>query len=70
MAKEKADSSQKRKKEDDVMEGVSISGIDKTGISGLTVDKKKILKSLKGIASSPIDFNKIREEQKYGKTRF
>lgn len=34
--------------------------------TGLTLDKKKILKYLQGIASSPIDFNKIIEEQKYG----
>lgn len=58
---------EKRAKEDDSMNAVVIRKIDKTNISGLTIDKKKILKSLQGIASSPIDFNKIRNEQKYGK---
>ena len=60
-------SDEKRVKEDDSMSAVVIRKIDKTNISGLTMDKKKILKSLQGIASSPIDFNKIRNEQKYGK---
>lgn len=57
-------------KEDDVMNATVIRKIDKTNLSGLTLDKKKLLKSLQGIATSPIDFNKIREEQKYGKDRF
>lgn len=52
------------------MNTMAIKGIDKSNLSGLTVDKKKILKSLQGIATSPIDFNKVREEQKYGKDRF
>jgi hypothetical protein len=39
--------------------------IDKTNITGITPNKKKILKSLQGAASSPIDFNEIRDEQKY-----
>lgn len=60
-------SDEKRAKEDDSMNAAVIRKIDKTNISGLTMDKKKILKSLQGIASSPIDFNKIRNEQKYGK---
>lgn len=60
-------SDEKRAKEDDSMNAVVIRKIDKTNISGLTIDKKKILKSLQGMASSPIDFNKIRNEQKYGK---
>ncbi len=41
--------------------------IDKSKIIGLNSEKKKILKSLMGAASSPIDFNKIRDELKYGK---
>ena len=44
--------------------------IDKKSLTGLTLDKKKLLKSLQGVASFPIDFNKIREEQKYEKNRF
>lgn len=60
----------KKKKEDDSMNVAMVKQIDKTDIIGLTMDKKKILKSLQGIASSPIDFNKIRDEQKYGKDRF
>lgn len=57
-------------KEDDVMNATTVRKIDKTNISGLTLEKKKILKSMQGIATSPIDFNKIRNEQKYGKDRF
>ena len=60
----------KNLEEDVVMNTMAIKGIDKSNLSGLTVDKKKILKSLQGIATSPIDFNKVREEQKYGKDRF
>lgn len=52
-------------KEDDPMNAVAIRKINKTNISGLTLEKKKLLKSLQGIATSPIDFNKIRDEQKY-----
>lgn len=59
----------KKIKEDDAMNAVAARKIDKTKVSGLTMDKKKLLKSLQGIASSPIDFNKIRDEQKYGKDR-
>ncbi len=50
-------SNEDSKKEDDVMDAATIRKID----------KKKLLKSLQGIATSPIDFNKIRNEQKYGK---
>jgi len=57
-------------KEDDSMNAVVIRKINKTNISGLTLEKKKLLKSLQGIATSPIDFNKIRDEQKYGEDRF
>lgn len=60
----------KKVKEDDSMSAAMVKRIDKTDMIGLTMDKKKILKSLQGIASSPIDFNKIRNEQKYGKDRF
>ncbi len=60
-------SNEDSKKEDDVMDAATIRKIDKKNISGLTLDKKKLLKSLQGIATSPIDFNKIRNEQKYGK---
>jgi hypothetical protein len=41
--------------------------IDKTKMTGLNSEKKKTLKSLMGAASSPIDFNKMRDELKYGK---
>lgn len=57
-------------REVDSMNAVAVRKIDKTNISGLTLDKKKLLKSLQGIATSPIDFNKLRDEQKYGKDRF
>ena len=57
-------------KEDDSMNAVAIRKINKTNISGLTLENKKLLKSLQGIATSPIDFNKIRDEQKYGEDRF
>lgn len=70
MNKEKSIYCDKKIKEDDVMNAVAIRKIDKTNVSGLTLDKKKLLKSLQGIATSPIDFNKLRDEQKYGKDRF
>ena len=70
MSKKKSVSNNKTIKEVDVMNAVAVRKIDKTNISGLTIDKKKLLKSLQGIATSPIDFNKIRDEQKYGKDRF
>lgn len=57
-------------KEEDSMNAVAIRKINKTNISGLTSEKKKLLKSLQGIATSSIDFNKIRDEQKYGEDRF
>lgn len=60
----------KKAKEDDSMNATMAERIGKANIIGLTMDKKKILKSLQGIASSPIDFNKIRDEQKYEKDRF
>ncbi len=60
-------SNEDNKKEDDVMNAATVRKIDKTNMSGLTLGKKKLLKSLQGIATSPIDFNKIRNEQKYGK---
>lgn len=68
MKKEKEDVN--KAKEDDTMNAVAIGKIDKTNLSGLTLDKKKILKGLQGIASSPIDFNKVRDKEKYGKNRF
>lgn len=70
MGKEENIYNDKESKEDDGMNAVAISKIDKTNVSGLTIDKKKLLKSLQGIATSPIDFNKIRDEEKYGKDRF
>lgn len=39
--------------------------IDKTGKSGLTREKKEILKQHQGSASVPIDLNAIREWMKY-----
>lgn len=60
---------QKDKKEDSVMNATMIRKIDKTNKSGLTLDKKRLLKSLQGIATSPIDFNKIRDNEKYGENR-
>lgn len=68
MDKEK-DVIRKDNKEEDTMTAIAIRKIDKTNSSGLTMEKKQILKSLQGIASSPIDFNKIRNEEKYGKDR-
>lgn len=47
----------------------TIRKIDKSNITVLTTKKKSILKGLMGIVSSPIDFNKIRDEEKYGKNR-
>ena len=44
--------------------------INKSNLTGLTSDKKAILRKLRGSASIPIDFNKIREEQKYGENWF
>lgn len=58
------------KKEDDVMNTIAVRQIDKTNLSGLTVEKKKLLKILQGIATSPMDFNKIRDEKKYEEDRF
>lgn len=52
------------------MNAATVRQIDKTNMVGLTMDKKKILKSLQGIASSSVDLNKIRNELKYGKDRF
>lgn len=70
MNKERGFSVEKITKEVDVMSTVAVRKIDKTKMTGLTLDKKKILKNLQGIATSPIDFNKIRDEQKYGENRF
>lgn len=50
-------------KEDDIM----LKKIDKTNITGLSTDKKEILKSLMGSVKSPLDLNKMRDEIKYGK---
>lgn len=57
----------KKIKEGDSMNAAMVKQIDKTDLIGLTMEKKKILQNLQGIASSPIDFNKIRNERKYGK---
>lgn len=43
-----------------------MSKIDKNKYEGLTPKKKEILKSLMGSASSKIDFNKVRDNYKYG----
>lgn len=59
------------KKEEKIMDTTfSVKRIDKTNSSGLTLSKKKLLKSLQGIATSPIDFNKIRDKEKYGENSF
>jgi len=43
--------------------------INKNNIIGLTKEKKKILESLMGSASSEhIDFNKVRDVWKYGQS--
>ena len=42
-----------------------MSKIDKINKTGLTKEKKKILKKLMGSASIPLDFNKMRDELKY-----
>ena len=70
MGKKKNISYTEKTKEDDVMNATVVRKINKSNISGLTLDKKRLLKSLQGIASSPIDLNKIRNEQKYGEDRF
>lgn len=59
----------KREKEDDVMNATVVRKIDKSNFTGLTLDKKKILKSLQGVATSSIDFNKIRDKEKYGEDK-
>jgi len=41
--------------------------INKSELKGLTKEKKEILKSLKGSASSVLDLNKVRDEWKYEK---
>lgn len=61
---------QQKAKEDDVMATMTIKKIDKTNMSGLTIEKKRLFKSLQGIATSPIDFNQIRDREKYGEDRF
>lgn len=43
-----------------------IKTIDKTGKTGLTKEKKGILKRQAGSASVPIDLNTMRERLKYG----
>jgi hypothetical protein len=43
-----------------------IKTIDKTGKTGLTKEKKEILKRCQGSASAPINLNKIRQWSKYG----
>jgi hypothetical protein len=43
--------------------------IDKTKITGLTKEKKAILKSVVGKSPSPIDFNKVRDWVKYAENR-
>ena len=53
----------------DVMTTMAIRKINKTNMSGLTLEKKRLLKGLQGVASSPIDFNKIRDMEKYGENR-
>lgn len=57
-------------KEDATMNATAIKKIDKSLLTGLTLEKKRIMKSLQGIASSPIDYNKIRDAQKNGKDKF
>ena len=44
-----------------------MSKINKTNLKGLTKEKKEILKSLKGSASSALDLNKVRDELKHEK---
>lgn len=47
--------------------GTNMTKINKKDIIGLTKEKKNIFRNLVGSASSQnIDFNKIREECKYG----
>ena len=38
----------------------------KKEFKGLNKDRKELLRKLMGSASSPIDFNKVRDEWKYG----
>lgn len=57
------DSNDESTKEGDVMSRK----IDKSNITGLTTEKKEVLKSLMGSVKSPLDLNKMRDELKYGK---
>lgn len=41
--------------------------IDKVGKTGLTEEKKQLLKKYQGSASAPIDLNKIHQWSKYDK---
>jgi hypothetical protein len=52
-----------KKEERDMI--VAVKPIDKTGKTGLTREKKEILKKQVGSASAPIDLNKMREWMKY-----
>lgn len=45
----------------------AIKKIDKTNITGLTSDKKQLLKKHMGSVSSKIDMNKVREWWKHEK---
>ena len=45
----------------------TIRRIDKSKLTGLTAEKKRMIRAGKGAASCPIDFNKMRDEEKYGK---
>lgn len=53
----------KSSEEDDVM----LKKIDKTNLTGLTTEKKEILKKLLGSVKAPLDLNKMRDEMKYAK---
>lgn len=44
--------------------------IDKTKLTGLTTEKKEILKKFVGKSSSRIDWNQIRDEYKNESNRF
>lgn len=69
MKSEKNDNIKNKIIEEDTMDATAIKKIDKTLLNDFTLEKKKLLKSLQGIAPSPIDYNKIGEEQENEKDK-
>ncbi|WP_336883836.1 hypothetical protein [Priestia koreensis] len=55
-----------RNEEEKKKMNATIKAIDKSNITGLSKDKKKLLEQYMGSAPSKIDMNKVREWWKYG----